>query len=343
MIQKTTHHKWPPRTRRITALLRKSFDPSKPLWILTQNDPDPDAIASAMALRELLGLKAARSPVVTLKQVSRNENISMITLLNVRVREASVREISRAPQLALVDVQPDQFPYLRDNVRIVIDHHPVTAVRKGVFCDIRPGYGATSAILTEYLAANGIKIGPRLATALYYAIKTDTLMHGRDVTGAGYRAFSKLWPLANHQLISQMERPRLGSHDVNVFIRALRTHFNERKCLFADLGRVSKEDLVPRIADFVLQIGESEFALVWAAFGGSVTFAARSLNPAVDSGKVLRAAFGHLGQAGGHRVMARATMPLSAFRKEFGAGPSSRSAVKKRILRIIPAQGRTIR
>jgi nanoRNase/pAp phosphatase (c-di-AMP/oligoRNAs hydrolase) len=325
-------------TRKKIALLKKSVDPGRPLWILMQNDPDPDAIASAMALREVLGLKAAAAPMVTLKQVSRNENISMINLLRVKVAQVEIRDVFRAPQIAILDAQPNLFPNLPDIVRVIIDHHPIRGGYRGAFVDIRPDYGATSAILTEYLEAEVAKISPRLATALYYAIKTDTLMHGRDVTEAGFRAFSKLWPLANHQMISQMERPRMASHEVDVFIRALKAHFIERKCLFAELGRVQKEDLVPRIADFVLQIGDPEFAVAWGIFGSNVTFAARSLDPAIDSGAVLRGAFGRLGAAGGHKVMARATISLSVFRKEFGLGSSGKSAMKKLILKEISAQ-----
>jgi nanoRNase/pAp phosphatase (c-di-AMP/oligoRNAs hydrolase) len=192
--------------------------------------------------------------------------------------------------------------------------------------------------MTEYMNANGLKIDQRLATALYYAIKTDTLLIGRAVSNEGLRAFSTLWPKANHGMVSQMERPRMKSQDVNVFIRALKGHFIERGCLFAELGKVHREDIVPRIADFVTQIGEPEFVVAWGIMGSEITFASRSLHPALDSGEVMRGVFGHLGNAGGHRIMARATMPLSAFTKEFGAASSAKRALKKCILEVLKHQ-----
>ncbi|MBI3794921.1 MAG: DHH family phosphoesterase [Nitrospinae bacterium] len=321
--------------RKKTAAMRGAIDRGKPLWILVQNDPDPDALASAMALRKLLGLKASAAPIVTLKQVARSENVSMARLLKVKVREVLADDISGAPQVALVDVQPGYFSREFGNVKIVIDHHPRTVKCPGAFVDVRPSCGATSIILMEYLEANGTAIDPSLATALYYGIKTDTLALGREASGGGWRAFSELGPLADHGMVSQMERPRLESAEVAVFVRALRRFYIRRDCLFADLGRVYKEDLVPRIADFVMQIGEHKFSVVWGAVGREVTFAARSLNRAVDSGAVLRDVFGGLGSAGGHRVMARATIPAGVFKKAFGSGAAGKNAVTKKILNAV--------
>jgi nanoRNase/pAp phosphatase (c-di-AMP/oligoRNAs hydrolase) len=322
------------------AMMKEIIDPRKPLWILTQNDPDPDALGSALALREVLRLNTKSAPIVTLKEVSRNENISMIGLLGIEVGKVKAADLRRAPQVAMVDVQPHYFPFRLENVKIVIDHHPVLGKYGAPFVDIRPGYGATSTILTEYLEAERIKISPLLATALYYAIKTDTLLLGRDVSREDFRAFTAIWPVANHQTVSQMERPRLKSHEVDVFIRALKAHTTERGCIFARLGHVLKEDLVPRLADFVMQIGDPEFALVWASLGKDITFAARSLNPAIDAGEVMRRAFGHIGSAGGHKAMARATMPAIALRRDFRAtsGVMLAGLIKRRILRIVAAQ-----
>ncbi len=325
------------------AVMRQCVDPDRPLWILTQNDPDPDAIGSALALTRLLGRSRRTTPVVTLKGVSRNENISMISLLGIKVKTVTAAALRRAEQIALVDVQPSFFRQDIGNVRIVIDHHPQTEPCDAPYVDIQAGYGATSSMMVEYLDAAGFKLNTRLATALYYAVKTDTLLFGRGVSAEDFRAFSGLWPLADHELISRMERPRLRSHEVNVFIRALKHHHVERGALFVSLGRLHKEDLVPRLADFVLQIGNAEFALVWGNFGKLTTFAARAVDPRIDAGETMRRAFGHLGSAGGHGEMARATMPGKALAADLGVRGEGRitAEIKKRVLRIIAAQKRS--
>ena len=55
----------------------------------------------------------------------------------------------------------------------------------------------------------------RLATALYYGLKTDTLFLGRETTDADIEAFTYLYPLANHSLIRRMERPQLPLRDLD--------------------------------------------------------------------------------------------------------------------------------
>lgn len=320
--------------------MRRVVDADKPLWILTQRDPDPDALASALALKALLGRSNKNAVIVTLKPVSRNENISMINILGITVKTVKPAEIEKAPQLAMVDVQPGYFNRSFKNLRLVVDHHPVVVACKAPFKDLQITYGATATIFTEYLTATEMKIGQRLATALYYAIKTDTLLLGREVSRADFNAFSFLWAKANHQQISQMERPRLRSKEVHVFIKALKEHSIESGCIFAGLGKVPKDDIVPRLADFILQIGEAEFSLVWGIVNKEIIFSARSLTPLIHAGEVLHSAFGHIGSAGGHRSMAGATIPASKLMKEMGLRFTTRlgASLKKRILKIVLKQ-----
>jgi nanoRNase/pAp phosphatase (c-di-AMP/oligoRNAs hydrolase) len=323
--------------------MRGAVDPEKPLCILMQNDPDPDSIASAMALQVLLGRNDETAPMVTMKRVSRNENLAMINIIGAKIKEVSAAQLSRAPQLAMVDVPPSYFKRTFSNLRIVVDHHPAVEKYNAPYVDVQEHYGATSSIFTEYLVANEMKIGQRLGTALYYGVKTDTLLFGRDVSHADFSAFALLWPRANHHLIMQMERPRLKEEEVDVFIRALKEYTIEKSCIFSCLGSIPKEDLVPRLADFVLQIGEPEFALVWGLVGKECTFSARSITPKVNAGEVMRSAFGKIGSAGGHQSMARATMLTSELKKELKADsiPALNEKVKKRVLRVVTAQKRT--
>ena len=58
--------------------IRSLFDEGKKIHILLQHDPDPDAIGSALALRELLGRNRTTTPIVTFGEVTRPENLAMI-------------------------------------------------------------------------------------------------------------------------------------------------------------------------------------------------------------------------------------------------------------------------
>ena len=103
----------------------------------------------------------------------------MANMLDIHVEQitpASFREFER---IATVDVQPHYFGGLLDRVDLVIDHHPEQPGYSAVFKDIRADYGSTSTILTEHLRAVDVNISERTATAMLYAIKSDTLFFAR--------------------------------------------------------------------------------------------------------------------------------------------------------------------
>jgi len=320
--------------------LKQAVDPGKPLLILTQPDPDPDAIASAMALQVILERNDKSAPIVTLKAVSRNENINMINIIGVKVKTITQKVLDAAEQIAMVDVQPTFFRRSFPNLKVVLDHHPVTKEYKSVFKDLQVTYGSTSTIVTEYLLANESIISQKLATSLLYGIKTDTLLLGREVSKADFNAFVQLWPKADLQQVSHMERPCLKPQELDIYIKTLKGHILRNGFLFVNLGHVPKEDLVPRLADFVMQIGKTDFAVVWGMVGEDSTFSARSQNPHIHAGGAMRTAFAGLGAAGGHQSMARATVSTKRLKKAFKVNSQKAlsETLRKRLAGIISKQ-----
>ena len=61
----------------------------------------------------------------------------------------------------------------------------------------------------------------RLATALLYGIKTDTLFLERGSILADLSAFTFLYPFANKPMITRIERPALPREDLEALGRAL--------------------------------------------------------------------------------------------------------------------------
>jgi len=320
--------------------LIQAVNPEKLLPILLQHDPDPDAIASALALQLILGRNDETAPIVTFKKVTRNENINMVHIIGANIQKVTKSYISDAEQIAMVDVQPSFFKRKFDNLKIVVDHHPSTVDYKISYKDIQVTYGATATIFTEYLVANSSFINKKLATALYYGIKTDTFGLGREVSKADFSAFSHLWPKTDHSQIAEMERPRLKAEEIDIYITALSKHEIKKGFLFVGLGLVPKDDLVPRLADFVMQIGTTDSAVVWGELGKDTTFAARSHTPKVHSGELMKTVFPEIGSAGGHQSMARATIPTELLMKEFKVRSTKKLSgiLKKRFLDVILKQ-----
>src|SRR5262245_33200556 len=189
--------------------LRRVVGNAERVALLLQDDPDPDGTASAIALRTLLGRNRSTTPLFAFGAATRPENVAMLRLLDVTIEPATVDILRAFPCVALLDVQPAYFGERLGRAHIVIDHHPRVSPIEVEYCDLRPQYGATSTILTEYLEADGADVSQRLATALLYGIKSDTLMLNRETGPADLRAFMSLYPLTNYNTLRRIERPEL--------------------------------------------------------------------------------------------------------------------------------------
>jgi nanoRNase/pAp phosphatase (c-di-AMP/oligoRNAs hydrolase) len=306
------------RNHQMVQRLRDTLADVRNLLILIQHDPDPDAIASALALRTILGRNKTTAPIGSFGQVTRPENVTMVQLLDVEIEQVTPDKLRQYDGIALVDVQPPYFGDMLPRVDAVIDHHPCVAPYTVRYRDVRTDFGATSTVFVEYLQAIGTKVAQRLATALYYGIKTDTLFLGRETTEADVEAFTYLYPRANHSLIRRMERPKLPLRDLDAFGYALRARTIVGTTFFTHLGIVEREDVLPQFAEFCLQVEGIERSVVSGIFKGNLVISVRNATHGKSAGELVRHTFGCLGSAGGHRCMAKAVIPLAALEREFG-------------------------
>jgi nanoRNase/pAp phosphatase (c-di-AMP/oligoRNAs hydrolase) len=298
--------------------LRAALEDCENLLILIQHDPDPDAIASGLALRTLLGRNKTTARIGSFGQVKRPENVIMVQLLGIEIEQVTAEKLRHYDGIALVDVQPPYFGDILPRLDAVVDHHPLVAEYEARYRDIRCSFGSTATIFVQYLQAVEAKITQRLATALYYGLKTDTLALERETTEADVEAFSYLYRLANHNLIRRMERPKLPLRDLDAFGYALRGRTIVATTFFTHLGIVEREDVLPQFAEFCLQVEGMEWSVVSGIFGGNLIVSVRHAAQAGSAGELVRTAFGPYGSAGGHRSMAKAVMPLAVLESAFG-------------------------
>src|SRR5207245_8890851 len=152
--------------------------------------------------------------------VTRPENLRMANLLDIHVESIAAESIKEYDRLAMVDVQPHYFGGLIDRVDLVIDHHPEQPGYTAVFKDVRADYGSTCTILTEHLRAVDVNISERTATAMLYAIKSDTLFFARHTNRVDLEAFTFLYPLADAALIRKMEGAEITLERLEYVTRA---------------------------------------------------------------------------------------------------------------------------
>jgi nanoRNase/pAp phosphatase (c-di-AMP/oligoRNAs hydrolase) len=299
------------------------------IGILLQDDPDPDALASGLALRALLGRTKASAPLLTFGRITRPENVAMVLALEIEVEHITVADLARFDALAMVDVQPSFCEESLPEIAVVIDHHPEAKGWEAAFRDVRPTYGATSTIMTEYLRAADVKLTERVATALFYGIKSDTLHLERGGTRADMEAFAFLYELANHNTLRRIERPELPLDALDALGEALVHRQILHNALFAHLGPVSRPDLIPQFADLCLQVAGIEWSVVSGITGDELHISIRNVGDVRAAGDMVKEAFGGLGSAGGHRTAAKAVIPLREW--EAQVGPIEAAAIRRAI------------
>ncbi len=306
-------------TKEKLRALRTVAGENKRVAILLQDDPDPDAIASGIALRTLLGRNKLTTPLFAFTEITRPENRAMVELLEIEVVRATTELLDSYERIAMVDVQPPYFNGRLHHAHIVIDHHPGYPTGNAQFEDVRVRYGATSTILTEYLISAQERVSERLATALLYGIKSDTLMLSRRVTDDDLQAFTFLYPLANYNLLRRIERPELPISFAKILAHAMQRFSVQDDLAVVHLGPVKRDDLIVQMADFCLQFHGAEWVAVSGKLGKNLVIAVRNHGAGRSAGEVVRKLFGDIGSAGGHRNMAKAVIPLTHWRRREGS------------------------
>lgn len=303
------------RTKPLLLRLYQLFHHEDRLLILI--DADPDSIASGLALKRLLWHRIAACTVSNIRPVTRSQNERMIRLLNISLtpyQDLNPQEFNRK---AIVDSQPGHHEiFARHKYDLIIDHHPRLPESQASLVDIRPEYGANSSIMTEYLRAARIKPSLKLATALYYGIKTDTSNFERPAIEADVRAFHYLFNFTRKPLVRRLEFAELTLPMIQYYQTALRRFRVRGNRLYTFLGLVPNPDILVILADSFLRLEEISWTIVGGIYEDRLVVIFRNDGLRKNAGRLAQAAFGKLGTAGGHATSARAEVPLANLGKD---------------------------
>lgn len=277
--------------------------------IVTHDNPDPDSIAAAVALRHLLLVKTGQNAVITYGGiVGRGENRSMVELLEIPLVPICKLDLEQFAVVCMVDTQPNtgnnSFPADRP-VHLVIDHHPSKADLSSVcWVDIRTHYGASATILYEYLCQQGVSLNTKLATSLFYAIKSETQDLGREWSKADREAYLKLLPLSNNRILFNIIHPEVPRDYFSAFSKAIENSLIYGPVLVFNLRRIVNPDLVAELADFLLRQQGVRYVLGMGWYEGMQILSMRSLDADAKLGQAIQQMVEGLGTAGGHGMVA---------------------------------------
>lgn len=279
------------------------------ILIVTHDNPDPDALAAAMALKHLLLVGCGEEAVVAFGgMVGRSENRLMVEALELDLVPIADLDLKAFAVVCMVDTQPgtgnNSYPEELP-LHLLIDHHPPRRDYPDIhWVDIRPEYGASATILYEYLRARDVYLGTRLATCLFYALKSETQDLGREWSKADREAYLHLLPLSNNQTLYRISHPPVSSEYYSTFHRALNNATIYGQVLVFNLYQVENPDLIAELADFLLRQENVVYVLGLGWYKGDELISVRTTNPEARLGLVIRDVLQEMGTAGGHGMMA---------------------------------------
>jgi nanoRNase/pAp phosphatase (c-di-AMP/oligoRNAs hydrolase) len=279
------------------------------ILIVSHDNPDPDSIASAVALRHLILVKTGEDAILGYGGViGRSENRQMVALLEIPLVPVCELDLNYFGVICMVDTQPlTGNNSLMEGLRvdIVIDHHSSKRDHRDVrWLDVRENYGAAATILYEYLTDQQVPISMRLATSLFYAIKSETQDLGREWSKADREAYLKLLPLSNNHILFQIVHPQVGRDYFGAFRTAIQNARVYDEVLVFNLYGINDPDLVSELADFLLRQQGVHYVLGMGWFAGTEVLSMRSFNPDAMLGEVIQQVVAGLGTAGGHGMVA---------------------------------------
>ncbi|MEO8603347.1 MAG: bifunctional oligoribonuclease/PAP phosphatase NrnA [bacterium] len=316
-----------------------------PLVILPHDNPDPDALASAVALRFIAKSLVGKDAAIALGgYVGRAENRAMVRYLNIPLVPVADLPLA-APEaiVALVDTQPGRRNNsLPEGARasIVIDHHPQYTVTNDLpFADLREGYGATSTILTEYLGDARLHVETKIATALFYGIMAETQDLGREATAPDMAACSFLYPHTNKRRLAKIENARVPREYFAAFRTAIQSAIIYDRAVISVLGEIRYPDMVAEMADFLLRLDEVDWAAAIGTYYDFLYVSLRTTNRDVNAGDILQRVLGS-DHAGGHDMIAggRLALPPGADPHEVAARIRSRLVAAVGMLQASPTR-----
>ncbi len=298
-----------------------TFQGKERFLVQAHNNPDPDSIASCMAVRYLIQRYTGRDAVIAFGGVvGRSENRAMVRQLKIAMVPGSLVDYSKYDFTAVCDTQPGtNYTSFPDGFvpTVVIDHHPEREeTKRSAVRIVEPGYGATSTIMGQLLMARDIPVPTDVATALYYGIKSETQDLCRDTSPIDEEVYRKLGEFADRKLVARIETEKVPRE----YFRELRSTITAAQIyedvIVADLVAVRVPDLVAEMADFLLRHEGMRWTCVMGAYQDTLYLSLRNADDDGDAGDTILKMMDGMGSCGGHPSMAGGQVAFTGLDEE---------------------------
>ncbi|MEC7097548.1 MAG: DHH family phosphoesterase [Candidatus Thermoplasmatota archaeon] len=299
--------------------LRSISDGSK-VTIFCHDNPDPDALASALAMNELFSSHGHISQIVHGGMIEHHQNQAMVKQLEIPVRRLILDwEITDIIKDSDVIVAVDFHRPGANNImpkdcipHIIIDHHTVDEMVTADLAMVSSEYSSTSSMVASLLMSSDFEMNSRVATALAFGIKTDTLGFTRNFNAVDVRALLWINAWVDKEKLSLIEMPPRSFEALESFSTALNKKLQIGNLILAPVHNLTNRDSLAQIADFLLPTEGIDIVVAFGIRRGKVILSVRSNKAGLHVGKVLSTNFPD-GMAGGHKSLGGGQIPLEVI------------------------------
>ncbi|WP_367176501.1 DHH family phosphoesterase [Haloarcula rubripromontorii] len=331
--------------------LRRTLTGYDRIAVLMHPNPDPDAMASALAVNQLVAGTDTSASLLYPGEIRRPENRAFQTVLDLAFEHIETVEDIDEEAVVLVDHNTARgFPGAEEVEPVaVIDHHPGNG-SGNEFTDIRSDYGACATIFASYFnqlefefsdtgesididAAPAETIPCALATGLMYGIQSDTRSLTNGCESEDFAAAAFLYEGMDSDLLNRIANPQVDAEVLDVKSRAIGKREVRAPYAFSDVGEVSNTDAIPQAADELETLEGVSAVVVVGEKEGTMRIAGRSRDDRVHIGRAIEAVVDNIPMAegGGHARMGGGKVPIKHMA---GLGPSdgvSREDFRERV------------
>ncbi|WP_435129747.1 DHH family phosphoesterase [Halobaculum sp. D14] len=299
------------KARQLADILRSA---DGKLAVLAHDNPDPDSIASAVALRAIAEEFDVDADIIYDGEIGHQENRAFVNTLGIDLHARDeVQPLSEYGAVALIHYGDSGGMDLGVDVDIYIDHEEADEELEADFVDIRKNVSATSTILTKYIQEFDLSPSDTVATALLYGIRAETVDFKRDTTPADLTAAAYLHPFADHDKLEEVESPSMSPETLDVLAEAIQNREVQGSHLLSNAGFVRDREALAQAAQQLLDLEGITTSTVFGIADDNIYLAARSKDIRINIGSVLHDAFSDIGEAAGHSTQGNAEIPLGLF------------------------------
>lgn len=301
------------------------------LLICLKGYPDPDNIATSVALRWMAKLFQIECEIIYFEEISHHENRALVKKLDIELTQYSQEfDLSSYDYYAVNDSQTADLPIElgeKCQLLIFVDHHKILGQVQGVHVDIRENAGSTASIYGEYLMHSPLPFTGsdyeqnRVATALMHGIRTDTdnFVNAQPIDFQASQFFAKK---VDRDLLALISRQSIPAKTMDLTQIALQSKDVKETFLFSGVGYVREEDRdgIGQCADYLLNREGIETVVVYGIVGNlCIDGSLRTKSHTLDPDRWLKDVFGHdkEGQwyGGGRKDKGGFQIPLGVFSK----------------------------